>query len=517
MTTKNKLISGVNRLADTVKITLGTKGRTVLLKDDNNKPHITKDGVTVAKYVFSKDDFENMIITVLREASMKTMLSSGDGTTTTMILAQYLINEGVKLLDEGMSYYELSKQMDAALNNVIDYIKTNSISIESKPELLQEIASISSNDPAVGQFIYDIIKEIGLHGDIEVKASQYSETKVDKTMGMKLHKGYFEPFMVNNIKDMTFTVQDVAVLIVEGVIRAMTDFQKYIEYLNGKPLVIFCDDVSDITLGQIKKWVDVSGYPICFVENDGFGERKEILMNDLAALTSGMIVEPNTPFDVSNLGWAAEIKVDQLYTRVTPDSSKIDVKLVNDIVDDIKYRLESNEINDDLELSNREKRFHQKRLANLTGGVAVIHAGGRTEMEMKELKDRLDDAVLAVYSAIKMGINIGGGYTFINCQNKLNKASNKKGYNLVLQALEMPFKQLIINADLINEYDKYKNSLLKNKAIDLRDGKIYDLRDNEYTVYDPTSVLIDSLSNAIAVSKSLLSVKNLIYENDIMR
>lgn len=842
MTTKHKLLNGVNLLADTVKLTLGTKGRTVLFKDDNNKPHITKDGVTVARYVFSEDDFENMIITVLREASMKTMLSSGDGpqplyakvltpngfttigelkvgdnicgtngtiqnvigifpkgekeiykvhfsdgriveccndhlwnvtsvlhntpknmtisvqdmidsnkiavkkngfvtygyytpktivdfneknlpldpyllgvllgdgtlsdsgdieislginkehiidklilpenttinvkwnddksyfrikvskeikkilkdlglyktnsytkhipsiylyssidtrkallqglldtdgyindrglfefstvsdslkddfmtltrslgyslyyklhtrdkdnssysntsihriyqlkgykygdkivkieatgeftemqcikvsnpdslyitdnfivthnTTTTMILAQYLINEGVKLLDEGMSYYELSKQIDNAVADVINYIKENSISIEDKPHLLKEIASISSNDSNIGSFIYNIINEIGLYGDIEVKPSQYSETKVDKTIGMKLHKGYFEPFMVNNIKESTFTAENPAVLIVEGVIRSMTDFKDYIEYLNGKPLVIFCDDISDITLGQIKRWLDVSGYPICFVENDGFGDRKQILMNDLAALTSAMIVEPTTPFSKSNLGYAGEIQVDQLFTRVSPREDKIDRQLVDDIIEDIKYRLQNNEENDDLELSNREKRFYEKRLANLTGGVAVIHAGGRTEMEMKELKDRLDDAVLAVSSAIKMGVTIGGGYTFINCQNALLKHNNQKGYNLVLNALEIPFKQLLINADLINNYDSYKNSLLKNKAVDLRDGKIYNLNKNNYTVYDPASVLIDSISNAVAVSKSLLSVKNLIYEGKIIR
>jgi chaperonin GroEL len=438
-------------------------------------------------------------------------------TTSTMILAQHLINEGTKLLSEGMSYYELSKQMDDALADVVEYVKSTSISIEDKPELLKEIASISSNDEKIGEYIYNIIKEIGLFGDIEVKTSQYSETRVDKTTGMKLHKGYFEPFMVNNIKESTFTANNVAVLIVEGVIRAMEDIRHYIEFLNGKPLVVFCDDISDITIGQIKKWLDVSGYPICFVENDGFGSRKQTLMNDLAALTSSMIVEENTPFDARNLGRAKEIKVDQLYTRVSPDEDFIDTQLVDDIIEDIKYLLNSNENEDDMELSNKEKRFHQKRLANLTGGVAVIHAGGRTEMEMKELKDRLDDAVLAVSSAKKMGVNIGGGFTFINCQHRLTKTNNKKGYNLVLQSLEVPFKQLLINADLVNELDIYKSALLKNKAIDLRDGKIYNINSNDYTVYDPTSVLIDSLSNAVAVSKSLLSVKNLIYENKVLK
>lgn len=522
-----KLLNGVNMLADTVKLTLGTKGRTVLFNTERDKPHITKDGVTVANHVFSEDNYENMVITVLREASMKTMMSSGDGTSTTAVLAQYLINEGAKLLEEGLSYYDLGKEFDKALVDIKDYILSNSIDVHESPELLKEIASISSNDEKVGDFIYSVIQDIGLFGDIEVKASQYSETRVDKTKGMKLHKGWFESFMVNNTKDMTFVGDNTRVLIIDGALQSINDFSMYIEYLQQEsqtkgfqPLVIFCDDISDITLGQIQKWMEVSTWPICFVENDGYAENKIILMNDLAALTSATIIEPTTKFDPSYLGRASQIKCDQMYTSIFPNENDMDHELINEIVNEIKFILEEDDDSDDTILSNRQKRFNQKRLANLTGGVAVIHAGGRTEMEMKELKDRLDDAVLAVSSSIRQGVNIGGGHTFVNCNNKLSKKTNNKLYQLVLNSLVIPFKQLLINADLIGEYDEYISLLIKNKAIDLRDGKIYNLNNktnNNYTVYDPTSVLIDAISNAVAVSKSLLSVKNLIYDGKVLR
>jgi chaperonin GroEL len=508
MSTKLKIQAGVNKLANPVKQTLGTKGRTVMFLDDNGKPHITKDGVTVARHIRSEDNFENMVIAVLREASIKTMLSSGDGSSTTLVLAQYLVNNGMQLMDEGMSYYELSKQIDKALADVINYIQSKSIDITTTPELLREIASISANDEKVGDFIYSIIQEIGLFGDVEVKPSQYSETRVDKTKGMKLHKGWYEAFMVNNIKDMTFEMSDCHILLFNDVIQSVNDFLPYLNSLKGKPLVVFCDDISDITLSQIKTMMQATKYPVCFVENDGFGDRKMILLNDLAALTSAYIITSGDEFNEENLGFAGRVRVTELYTSIL--DGDMDEELINSIVEEIKEKLDSNVEADDLELSNREKKFYQKRLANLTGGVAVIYAGGRTEMEMKELKDRLDDAVLAVSSAIKQGINVGGGHTYINCKSSLGDKG--RAYNLVTNALEAPFKQLLINADLIDKEDYFKSLLLKGKAIDLRTNEIHTIKKGTYKVYDPTSVLIDSVSNAVAVSKSLLSVKTMIYE-----
>ena len=512
-TTTNAVLQGVNLLVDTVKQTLGTKGRTILFNDDNNRTHITKDGVTVARHIFSKDSYENMVITVLREASLKTMKSSGDGTTTTMILAQYIINEGLKLLQEGLSFYELSRQIDEGVKDVINYINKDSIKIEDNQNLLREIAAISSNDEKLGDYIYSIVKEIGLYGDIEVKESQYSETRKVQTKGMKLHKGWVENFMVNDTRELKFKADDCSILIIDDVIQAVSDLDPYIKYLAGKPLVVFCDDITDITLSQIQKWLDATGSPTCFVHNDGHGDRKTILMNDLAALTSAYVIGAQDPFDPDNLGFAGQVQVGEWYTSILDGNN--DDELITQIIEEIKETLDDDENLDETFITSVDRKFHRKRLANLTGGLAVIHVGGRTHMEMKELKDRFDDAVLAVASAIKQGVNIGGGSAFINCQKSLDrkfKESKGRGYKLIVNSLDAPFKQLLTNAELSSKFGYYKNQLTKGKALDLRDNKLYKISDSKYTVYDPSSVLTDSLINATAVAKSLLSIKDIIFD-----
>jgi chaperonin GroEL len=454
-----------------------------------------------------------MVITVLREASLKTMKTSGDGTTSTVVLAQYIINEGIKLLEEGLSFYEMSRQIDEAVRDVVKYINDDSIKIENNQELLREIASISSNDEKLGDYIYSIVEEIGLYGDIEVKESQYSETRKVQTRGMKLHKGWMENFMMNKPKELKFIANDCYVLIIDDTIQAITDIDHYVRHLNGKPLVVFCNDISDITLGQIQRWMSTTGYPACFVPNDGHGERRQILMNDLAALTSAYVISAQDEFDEHNLGFAGEIQVGEWYTSILDGDN--DTEMITDIIEEVREILEEDENEDETMITNVDRKFHRKRLANLTGGLAVIHVGGRTQMEMKELKDRFDDAVLAVGSAIKQGVNVGGGSTYINCQKLLNKSykeSKGRGYKLIVDALDAPFKQLLTNADLSSQFGYYKNQLTKGKALDLRDNKLYTLSKSKYTVYDPSSVLIDSIINATAVAKSLLSIKDILFD-----
>ena len=384
MTTTNTILKGVNRLANTVKVTLGTKGRTVLFNDENNRTHITKDGVTVARNIVSDDDYENMIITVLRESSLKTMKSSGDGTTTTVILAQYIINEGLRLIEEGLTYYEISKQIDNAVADVTEYIKSRSISIEDNMELLREIAAISSNDEKLGDYIYSIVEDIGIYGHIEVKDSHYSEIRTDKTKGMKLYKGWIENFMINDPRELSFKADNCHILIIDDNLQAMTDIGKYVEHLAGKPLLVFCNDITDITLSQIKRWLEATGSPTCFVQNDGYGERKQILMNDLAALTSAYVIGAQDKFNSDNLGFAGQIKVDELYTSVLDGDS--DEDLIEDILYDVKTILKDDEEDDELNLSGVDRVFHRKRLANLTGGVAVIIVK-KIYLKTKEEKD----------------------------------------------------------------------------------------------------------------------------------
>jgi chaperonin GroEL len=361
--------------------------------------------------------------------------------------------------------------------------------------------------------VYDIISDIGVYGDITVKESFLSSTRVDKTKGMKLHKGWFEGFMVNNTKEMTFTAHNCYCLLFNDTIRSMTDVLPYIQYAIGKSagLVIFCDDISDITLKQIKHSMESQPLPICFVENDGSRDRKDMLLNDLAALTRAYIVSHGVEFDPENLGMADEIKVEEMFTTVM--STNIDNETVDAIVSDIKSRLAVNDAADDMFLSTVEKKFYRKRLANLTGGVAVIHVGGATEMEMRELKDRLDDAVLAVTCAIRDGVCVGGGYTYLHAEQDLSKKASNKVESVVFSCLSAVFKQLLINADLFNKHDVIKKKLLKGYGYDLRNNSFVPKHD--YKVYDAAGVLLDSVTNAIAASKSVLSVRKIVFDGII--
>lgn len=514
---QNIILTATNKICDTVKSTLGTKGRTVLYNtwmEDQNKPYITKDGATVAKSVRSENDFENMVISILREASLKTMLSAGDGTTTTCVIAQSIINSGINLLNTGVSYYEIAKGIDEAVNDVKKYLIKNSIPAESNLKTIQEVASISANDEQIGKLIYDIISDIGVYGNIEVKRSMLYETQVEKTKGLKTHKGWMDTFMINNYSKELFEAKQCAVLVIKGELRNWDSWYAYYEVLEeGTPLLVFCDDMSEQVHVRLKTFIETQKAPVCFVENDGYKERKEMLCDDIAIITGGRVVLPTSRFDVANLGYAEEVVVSQTSTSIVGGNTNEEE--ASQVIQHIKNLLESDRLNANTEMSNIEKKFYQKRLANYTGGVAVINVGGRTQVETNELKDRFDDAVLAAEAAIREGVSCGGGYTFLNCKNFLESKikdvrNNKNAYKLILNAIEEPFRQLLINSDQYSKYDDIKSKLLSGFGYDLRNNEF--IKKNRYKVYDATAVLLDALVNAVSVAKSLLSVKELIYD-----
>lgn len=510
------ILKATNTICDAVKTTLGTKGRTVLYNSfmaDENKPYITKDGATVAKNIRSADDYENLVISVIREASLKTMLTAGDGTTTTCVIAQHVINEGIKLLNSGISYYELSKEIDLAIKHIISFLKEHSIRVDDDLSILKEIATISANDESVGELIYDIVNDIGIHGNIEVKRSQLFETRVEKTKGIKTSKGWYNAFMVNNARKESFEAKECAILIITDDLRDFKVLEAYINYLEGTPLLVFCESISDQLLIRLQAYIEGVRYPICFVENDEYRDRKMMLCRDIAIITGARVITSHDRFDVDNLGYAEEVRVTEHNTAII--GGDINQEAADVEIERIKELLEGDRLNANTDLSNMEKRFYQKRLANYTGGMALIQVGGRTQVEMNELKDRIDDAVLAVESAIREGASIGGGYTFVNCKAALErniKSSkiDKQGYRLILDAIEAPFKQLLINSDKYAELSTIRQKLLSNKGYDLRNNQFLPLKD--YNVYDATAVLIDALVNGTAVGKSLLSVKELIYD-----
>lgn len=510
------VLNATNTICDPVKATLGTKGRTVLYDmyvSDMKKPTITKDGASIAKHIRSEDGYENLVISVLRESSLRTMLNAGDGTTTTCILAQYLITEGIKLLNSGVSYYELSRGIDEAVEAVKTYLYSNTRYVNDDLKMLQNIASISANDEKIGKLIYDIICEIGVFGNIQVEKSMLPETVVETTKGMKLQKGWIYPFTCTDLVSETFTAEDCYILVLNEEIKEWGVFYEYFKLLDGKPLLVFCDDTGDLMDKKIRTMFSTTRYPICFVENEGFGDKREIMRDDLAVITGARVTNSYEPVDLDNLGYAQKVIVTPTSTSIIGGASFEDV--VEERAEEIKKILEDDKTSGNTLLSNMSKVFFQRRLANFTGGVSVIKVGGKTEIEIKELKDRIDDAVLAVECAIREGISLGGGYTYLHCKKALERElkgvkENKQAYSLVLDAIEAPFKQLLINSDLFNQFSSIKQNILRKKGFDLRTGKFVKIED--YNVFDATAVLLEAIINASTVAKSLLSVKEIVYE-----
>jgi chaperonin GroEL len=421
-------------------------------------------------------------------------------TTTTIVLARYIINKGFELLNSGkISYYELSKQLDEVKNIVIEEIQNKSLSIEENFDKLLHIATISSSSENIGKFIYDIMEEIGIYGSIEVKSSNKTKDVIDKVKGIKIHKGFYAPHFVNDRLKMEYRMNDVGIVLIDDTVRSFhNDILPYIELEPGRPIVFFVNDIEPTTLQTIinNKVANPTMFNIMFVEHDGFGDRRIEIMNDIAAMTGATVGDAN---DFGEIGFAKEIIVNEDSTSILGGS--IDEETVNRLVEETQYKLNNDELDED------QKRYYRRRLATLKGGVAVIHVGGMTEVEMKEKKDRIDDAVEAVKSAIDRGISVGGGYTFIKINNSL--CVPNEGGKIIKDSLLEPFKQLCINADtnyegwlkIISNHDKTGYDVIKNDVVSL----------DKYNVYDPTGVLIDSLSNAVAVAKSILSVECSLY------
>jgi chaperonin GroEL len=499
---KEDLIKGVNKIADVVKVTLGAKGKNVLFNNRDGKPQITKDGITAARQVFSINPFENMAIQIVREASEQTVKTSGDGTTTTIILARYIINKGFELLSSGkISYYELAKQIDETKDLIINKIKERSLKIEENFDKLLHVATISSSNKQIGSFIYDIMEEIGIYGSIEVKSSNNTKDVIDKVKGIKTSKGFYAPHFVTDRLKMEYRMNDVHIVLIDDTVRSFqNDILPYIEEAPGRPILFFVNDIEPTTLQTIinNKVANPQMFNIMFVEHDGFGDRRIEIMNDIAAMTGASVGNAE---DFGEMGFAKEVIVDENSTSILGGS--IDEDIVNRLVEETQYKLTNDELDED------QKKYYRRRLATLKGGVAVIHVGGITEVEMKEKKDRIDDAVEAVKSAIDRGISVGGGYTFINICNDLNNENNKEGEQVIINSLIQPFIQLCNNAD------SNSNEILTKLIFD--SGVGYDVINNElvplnnYNVYDPTGVLIDALSNAVAVAKSILSVECSLY------
>ena len=509
---KDKILAGVNALANNVKVTLGAKGRNVMFRDaKSRKTRITKDGVTVAKQVSSNEAIQQMAIEIVRAASEETVKTSGDGTTTTLILAQFLINEGFKLIQNGLSMYELSRQIDSAVERALEEIKSNSLDITDDFDKLLNIATISSNSKEIGEYLFKVMEEIGVYGHIEVKPSSASKTRVQKIAGIKYHKGFYAPHFLNDMVKEQWRVQGAFIVIVDDVVRQINDLNPYINAINSDehgnlvynhPILFICNEVDPTALHTLiqNKLMRPKDFNIMITEHDGFGDRRTEIMNDIAAMT-GAVVGNFTDLP-GTIGRAKEIIVTESTTSIIGGSPNPDI--VNELINITKAKLQ------DEEISELDALYYNRRLATLAGGVAVIHVGAPTEVEMKEKKDRIDDAVEALRASIARGVSIGGGYRFLQTARILEEGTDPdEGTILLSKALRAPFKQLCDNANVpVSVHASYLNEISKeksNKGFDVIENALIPLE--EYQVYDPTGVLIDSLNNAVSVAKSILSIE----------
>lgn len=527
-----KILQGVNLLANTVKTTLGAKGRTVMFNDRYDRLMITKDGATVAKHIHHEDPYVEMAIKVIREASVNTMNSSGDGTTTTVVLAQSIINKYFDLLKtEGktVSYYDFKKSAEKALQDVVNEIENNALSIEDHKEKLKLIATVSANDESIGDLIEEVTEKIGLYGDIEVNSNAtISSIKVETVKGIRTNKGYFSVVFCNDKAQSVFEYDDVNILQYDGVLRNTETIMPFIEIAirNQNALLVLVSDIAPVCLSQLEKAVQNRPMPIMFVEHDGIGDSRIEIMNDIVALTSASVVDES--LDIRQLlnGYNSEnpgTHVEQFsylesllgyckHVKVTNSSCSlidgdVDVKILNSQIEYVKNILATSDI------SGYQRKFNRKRLGYLSGGMAIINVGAQTALEMTELKDRVDDAVLAVKSAVRSGICIGGGFTWTKIFNALQRKPDYRKdvyYKIIVDSLTSVLKQLLTNAEIPHEYNNITNKMKKDYAYDLITNSY--LKTPDYHIYDAASVLVDAITNAVAVSKSIISVNAAIFD-----
>ena len=507
---RKSLLEGVNKLADTVKVTLGPKGRNVVLDKSYGAPLITNDGVTIAKEIELEDKFENMGARLVKEVSTKTNDVAGDGTTTATVLAQSMIKEGVKNVAAGADPMAVKRGMDKAVDVAVKELKKISSEVEGKDGIAR-VASISADNEEVGNLIADAMEKVSKDGVITIEESKTSNTELNVVEGMQFDKGYVSPYMVTDTEKMEAVLDNPYVLITDKKISNIQEILPLLENLmqqSGK-LLIICDDVeqealSTLVLNKLRGVLNVVA-----VKAPGFGDKRKAMLEDIAILTGGEVITSELGLElkdttIEQLGRAKQVKVQKENTIIVDGAG--DKAKIQERVKQIKAQIEETK-------SSFDKENLQERLAKIAGGVAVIGVGAATEVEMKDKKLRIEDALSATRAAVEEGIVAGGGTALINVIPTVEKAvdsmpeSEKLGAKIVLKALEEPLKQIARNAGLEPAV------ILENvKKADIGFG--FDARNEQYVdmkkagIVDPTKVTRSALQNAASIASMVLKIKN---------
>ena len=512
---RKSMLEGVNKLADTVKVTLGPKGRNVVLDKSYGAPLITNDGVTIAKEIELEDKFENMGARLVKEVSTKTNDVAGDGTTTATVLAQSMIKEGVKNVAAGADPMAVKRGIDKAVEEAVKELKKISSEVEGKDGIAR-VASISANNEEVGKLISEAMEKVSKDGVITIEESKTSNTELNVVEGMQFDKGYVSPYMVTDTEKMEAILDNPYILITDKKISNIQEILPLLENLmqsSGK-LLIICDDLeqealSTLVLNKLRGVLNVVA-----VKAPGFGDKRKAMLQDIAILTGGEVITSELGLElkdttIEQLGKAKQVKVQKENTIIVDGAG--DKKAISERVKQIKTQIEETK-------SEFDKENLQERLAKIAGGVAVIGVGAATEVEMKEKKLRIEDALSATRAAVEEGIVAGGGTALINVIPSVEKIAEKLpeeekiGASIVLKALEEPLKQIVKNAGL--EPAVVLENVKKSKQ-----GIGFDAKEEEYVdmkkagIVDPTKVTRSALQNAASIASMVLTTESLVTDS----
>lgn len=506
---RQKMQVGVNKLADTVKITLGPKGRNVVLQKSYGSPMITNDGVTIAKEIELEDAYENMGAQLVKEVATKTNDVAGDGTTTATLLAQALVREGLRNLASGANPMILRKGMKKASDKTVEILKNNSQGVDTM-EAIANVGTVSSGDSEIGKMIAEAMEKVGKDGVITVEDSNTMDNSLEVVEGMQFDRGYLSPYMATDTETMTAELEEPLILVTDKKVANLQDLLPLLEQIvqSSRPLLIIAEDVEGEALTTLILNKIRGTFNVVAIKAPGYGDRRKEMLQDIAVLTGATVVTDDFGLDLKDttidmLGTASKVKVDKDNTIIV--GGKGDTELLTERVDLIKKQIETSD-------SSFDKEKLQERLAKLSGGVAVLRVGATTETELKEKKLRIEDALSATRAAVEEGIVAGGGTAFVDAISEVEEfvetleGDEKVGATIVVKALEEPLRQIVTNAAL-------DGSIVLNKIKESPAGEGFDAYEEVYInmfdagIVDPTKVTRSALQNAVSIASMLLTTE----------
>ncbi len=511
---RTALKKGVDKLADAVKVTLGPKGRNVIIDKKFGAPTVTKDGVTVAKEIELEDPIENMGAQMVREVASKTSDVAGDGTTTATVLAQAIVREGLKNVTAGANPMDLKRGIDLAVTNIVSGLREISREISDKNEIAHVGAISANNDMTIGQLISDAMDKVGKDGVITVEEAKGTETVLDVVEGMQFDRGYLSPYFVTDPDSMKTVLEDAFILIHDKKISSMKDLLPILEKVaqQGRPILIIAEDIEGEALATLVVNKLRGTLRVAAVKAPGFGDRRKAMLEDIAVLTNGIVISEEKGYKLEgatmeSLGYAKRIEIDKDNTTIVEGAGNSE---------DIKKRINEIKVQIDNTTSDYDREKLQERLAKLSGGVAVLKIGASTEVEMKEKKARVEDALHATRAAVEEGIVPGGGVAFLRARKKLDNlkgenADQQTGIDIVYRSLEEPLRQIVNNAGL-------EGAVILQRVIEGEGDFGFNASSEKFEnlmkigVIDPTKVSRIALENAASVSSLLITTECTIVE-----